>query len=197
MFKKIKKLIKYLDMFGSHITFRHNNQTKFKTISGGTATLFSIGFIIYLFYYFSYDCINKINPIVRDNNIYKIHNFVNMSKYFWAFYFTNDNMTMIENPERYLAFHGLVTKWNETLEIYPLKFSKCNLKKHFSRTGFTKEKIFEMIPNFNDAFCLDIEDDFLLLNGNTQIPRVSIDIFVAECENKTIKDVDCIYLFIT
>jgi hypothetical protein len=151
-----------------------------------------MGFLIFLFNYFSYDCVYKTNPIVRENNVYEIHNSINMSKYFWAFYFTDEYYKKIEDPDRYLGFHAIITTWNETMETKPVRFSKCNINKHFSRTGFDKEKIFQLIPHFYDSYCLDLDDEFYLLNGNTQIPRSSLDIYVMECHNKTMKEVDCI-----
>jgi hypothetical protein len=191
--KYVNKTIKVFDIFGTQITFRHNNQTKYKTCGGGCATILSIGFVIFLFHYFSYDCINKINPIVRNNILYKIDNTVNMTKYFWAFYFTDEKRNNIDDPERYISFHAVITDWKETMQEKIVTFSKCNLNKHFGKTSFTKQKIFQIIPNFYDAFCLDIEDDFNLLNGYSQIPRSSISIYVMECYNKTMFGVDCNY----
>lgn len=191
--KKIKKTIKFCDIFGSSITFRHNNQLKFKTLGGGIATIFSMAFLIFLFNYFADDCINKTNPLVRDNNVYQIDNYINMTNYFWAFYFTDGFKNKIEDPQRYVAFHAIHTNWDQTMKITPIKFSKCNINKHFKRIKLDREKIFQIIPNLYDSFCLDLDDDFFLLNGNTQIPRSSLDIFVIECENKTMKDINCIY----
>jgi hypothetical protein len=191
--KYINKTIKAFDIFGSMITFRHDDQTKYKTCGGGCATLLSIGFVFFLLHYFSYDCVNKVNPIVRDNVIYKADNVVNMTNYFWAFYFTDENFNMIDNPERYLAFHGVVTIWNTRMEKRVVSFSKCNLNKHFSRTSFTRQKIFETIPFFHDSYCLDLDDEFNLFNGYSQIPRASLEIFVMECYNMTMQLYDCIF----
>jgi hypothetical protein len=189
--KHITKTIKVFDIFGSLITFRHDNQTKYKTCGGGCATILSAGFVIFLLHYFSYDCINKINPIVRSNIVYKADNTVNMTNYFWAFYFTDEEFNLLDEPDRYLAFHGKITVWTDKLEQRTLTFSKCNLKKHFSNTSFSRQKIFEVIPYFYDSYCLDLEEKFNLFNGYSQIPRASLEIFVMECYNMTLHGVDC------
>ncbi len=51
--KYIDRTIKVFDIFGTQITFRHNNQTKYKTCGGGCAKILSIGSVIFLFHYFS------------------------------------------------------------------------------------------------------------------------------------------------
>jgi hypothetical protein len=191
MLKKVIKFIKFSDVFGSELTFRHQNQVRYKTINGGLATLTSLSFIFYIFFYFSADCFNKTNPVVRDTNFYEINNSLNFSKHFFAFYFTDQFYRPIPNPSRYLAFHAKVSKWDANLTQYPIQFSKCDLQKHFGRSGMSNEYILSIIPVFQDSYCVDLEDDFYLINGNTQIPRSSIEFIVSECSNSTIWGVDC------
>jgi hypothetical protein len=191
MFRKLFKLIKITDMFGGELTFRHKDQMRYKSVNGGLATLTSFIFILYIFFYFSSDCFHKTNPTGRDTNFYEINNSLNLSKYFFAFYFTDQYYRPLPNPNKYLAFHARVSKWDTNLTQYPIFFSKCNMDKHFGRSGMNEDQILTVIPNFNETYCIDLEEDFQLINGNTQIPRLSIEFIVAECNNSTIWGVDC------
>jgi hypothetical protein len=87
---KFKDILLKCDMFGTPITFRHNSHTKYKSLIGGIATLICSGLIIFLLNYFASDCIYKTNPIVRDVNVYNVDNYINLTNYFWAFYFTDE-----------------------------------------------------------------------------------------------------------
>jgi hypothetical protein len=185
------------DIFGYEICLRHQGERRYRTIFGGIITLMLGVFLIYLFTYFSNDCIKKINPATRMQNNYSNPIILNASSFIYALQFTDSNNQIIENPTRYLAFHAIVTDWEHNKTQYILKFSKCNKNNHFKNTGISEDLINSKIRFFNETFCLDKPEEFILMNGGNEIPRKSIQIFVMECMNKTLLDVNCKYYLIS
>lgn len=56
-------IIRALDIYSTKYTMRINNQTNFKTILGGLLSLFTLGFLIFCFYFFGLDFYKRQNPI--------------------------------------------------------------------------------------------------------------------------------------
>ncbi len=187
----ILDLFKVIDAFGYEIGFRYKGERRYRSSGGGIITFIAIGLVIYLFSYFSQDCLNKTNPTTRMLNSYNNTITLNASSFFYGLYFTDGKNEMIENPGKYILYHALVTDWDKEKITYTLKFSKCNKTRHFSKSGLPEQMIDEKIPFFHDSYCLDLPEDFKLKNGGTEIPRISLQIFVMECMNKTMFDVDC------
>ena len=79
------------DIFGYDICLRHQSQRKYKTIFGGIITLMLAVFLIYLFTYFSDDCIKKINPSIRMQNSFANPIVLNASSFIYALQFTDSN----------------------------------------------------------------------------------------------------------
>lgn len=44
---------------------------------------------------------------------------------------------------------------------------------------------------FNKSYYLDIDQNFNFINSGTKMPRISLSIFVIECRNKTINNINC------
>jgi hypothetical protein len=179
------------DIFGYDICLRHQSQRKYKTIFGGIITLMLAVFLIYLFTYFSDDCIKKINPSIRMQNSFANPIVLNASSFIYALQFTDSNNKVITDPTKYLSFHAIVTEWEHNKTQLILSFSKCNKNNHIKKTGIRDEIIYNKIPNFNQTFCLDKPEEFILKNGGNEIPRKSIQIFVMECMNKTLLNKNC------
>jgi hypothetical protein len=179
------------DIFGYEICFRHQGERRYKTVLGGMITIMLGIFLIYLFTYFSNDCIRKINPATRMQNNYFNPIILNASSFIYALQFTDSNNKIIADPTKYLSFHAIVTEWEENKSQHELKFSKCDKSRHFKNTGISQDIIKNKIPFFNETFCLDKPEEFILINSGNEIPRKSIQIFVMECMNKTLLNVDC------
>ncbi len=163
---------------------------------GGFLTILCAGFLVYAFLNISRDCFYKTNPTVRDNSYYDDYTVVNGNKFFFGIYFTDEKYNLIQNPERYLIFHGLVSNYTENLVVTTIPFSKCSFERHFNKTGVPLQRISEKIKDFEESYCLDIDDNFNLINSGTEIPRLSLSINVIECMNRTIENINCKNYFI-
>jgi hypothetical protein len=183
--------IKMCDIFGYEIGLRHHGERRYRTVPGGVVTIVVSTFFIYLFSYFSSDCLNKVNPATRMQNNYFNPIILNATSFFYAIQFNDGSNKLMKDPTRYLSFHAIFTEWEDTKKQNIIKFVKCNLKDHFKNTGIDEKIINEKIPFFDETFCLDIPEDFTLKNGGNEIPRKSMQIFVMECMNKTLLEVDC------
>lgn len=192
----VKEYLELFDIFGYDLTFRHKNFIKFTTYYGGLITIFCTGFLIYAFLNLSKDCLKKINPIVRETNYYDDYSIVYADKFFFAFYFTDSLFTYMPNPEKYLIFHGVVTNYTNESETTIIPFIKCDIEKHFNRTEISIGSINDKISNFDKTYCLDLDQGFNLINSGTEIPRLSLSLYVIECKNTTIDSVDCIIIFV-
>lgn len=187
--------LSYFDIFGLDIAFRHNRFIKYRNFYGGITTIFCGIFLIYAFLELSYDCIHKTNPLVRETSYYEDYSIVKGSNFFFAFYFTDSDFNFIKNPEKYLIFYANIS--NSTSNegnIETIQFSKCNYDKHFNSKILTKEIINEKIKNFNNTFCLNFDNKINFINSGTEIPRLSLSLYVVECDNTTIHGVDCNFL---
>ena len=181
----------YFDIFGYNLSFRHNKFIKYRTYYGGILTIICTGFLMYAFVNLSRDCFNKTNPAVRESSYYEDFAILNAEKFFFSFYFTDNMFNNMPNPEKYVIFHGVITNYTNEIETKTVPFVKCNYPKHFYNTTLSKEKVDQKLSNFNNTYCLDLEGDFNLINSGTEIPRLSLSIFVIECKNTTIDGVDC------
>lgn len=190
MMKLVKDYLELFDIFGYDLTFRHKNFIKFTTYYGGLITIFCTGFLLYAFLNLSKDCLKKINPIVRETSYYDDYSIVDANKFFFAFYFTDTLYKYIDNPEKYLIFHGVVTNYTDESERSVIPFVKCNLERHFNRTQIPTESINAKIPNLDKTYCLDLEEGFKLINSGTEIPRLSLSLYVIQCSNRTIDNID-------
>lgn len=191
----IKEYLSYLDIFGYDLSFRHNRFTKYRTYYGGIITIFCIGFLVYAFMNIAKDCLDKTNPSVRETSYYDDYSIVNGTKFFFAFYFTDDKFNSLPNPEKYLIFQGVLTNYTNEAETKIVDFVKCDQKRHFERTKLPFNRINEKIKNFNDTWCLDLDEDFKLINSGNEIPRLSLSIYVIECTNETMNGLESNLLF--
>ena len=182
----IQEYLSYLDIFGYDLSFRHNRFTKYRTYYGGILTILCTGFLVYAFLNIASDCLDKTNPLVRETSYYDDYSIVNGTKFFFSFYFTDDKLNSFDNPEKYLIFQGVLTNYTNDAETKTVNFVKCDYKRHFERTKLPLSRIKEKIKNFNDTWCLDLEEDFHLINSGTEIPRLSLSIYVIECTNSTV-----------
>lgn len=194
--EKLNKYITLLDYFGYPLTFKHNQQITYRTTLGGSLTLLTLIFLVYSFLIFSKDCFNKTNPSVRETNTYDDYTVVDGKKIFFSFYFTDDKFRKIENPEKYLIFHGVITNYTDDISTRTVPFVKCDIDRHFKNKGLSTDKLQNKLSNLNYTYCLDIEEDFNLINSGTEIPRLSLSVFVIECTNQTIHDVDRNFYFL-
>jgi hypothetical protein len=180
-----------IDLFGHDLTFKHKKSYKFTTALGGVSTIISGAFLLYVLIYFSRDLLNKTNPTVRQTAYFQDNNYLNTSTYFYGLDIVTDANVPMENPEKFLIFHAVITYWNAKKQEKTYTFSKCDLRKHFNKVDIQHDYIHSKLLHFNTSFCLDLEDGFQLLNGFADIPRQSIRVFVVECMNKTIDGIDC------
>jgi len=193
----IKKYLSYADFFGYDLNFRNNQFKKYKTFYGGLLTVICIGFFIYSFLNLAADCFNKTNPIVRESNYFADYSVVEGKEFFFSFYFTDENFNIIDQPEKYLIFHGVITNYTNHRQTRKIPFIKCDYKRHFHKTKLEMEKINEKITNFNETWCLDLDNDFHLTNSLNEIPRHSLSIYVIECSNSTILDMNCKFIYLS
>lgn len=192
----LNEVLTIIDIFGYPLTFKHNQAINYRTKLGGSFTFMVVCFLIYAFLHISRDCFHKTNPIVRENSFYDDKAIVFGDKFFFSLFFTDDKYNILSDPEKYLVFHGVISNYTDDLQVTTVPFVKCDFDKHFNKTKVNTEKIAEKMKNFEQTYCLDIDDKFFLMNSGTEIPRLSLSIFVIECANKTIDGVDCNNLFL-
>lgn len=90
--------------------------------------------------------------------------------------FTDEIFNFITEPEKYLIFHGVIRNSTNHSETKIIPFVKCDYEKHFKKTELSKGKVEEKISNFNKTSCLDLNDDFHLINSGNEIPGFSFHI---------------------
>ncbi len=185
--------IELFDAFGYEINFRYRRNKRYRSRLGGAFSSISFAFILYLFYYFSQDCFNKTNPNVTIVNTFNNTVKLNSSSFVYAIYFTDTDNIAINNPQKYLSFHGIITEWGNNKKEHPINFSKCEISKHFNKSNILENRINQKLLNYDKTYCLDLPKDFEFLNGRNEIPRKSLRIYVMECMNKTMFQRDCMY----
>jgi len=184
----LDKHLPYIDFFGYNLSFRFNQYKKYRTYYGGLLTIICSGFLLFTFFNLAADCLNKTNPIVRESNDFEELSVVEGTKFFYSLDFTDENFNSIVEPEKYLIFHGVITNHTDHREIKTIPFIKCDFDRHFKKTNLPKEKIDEKINNLNRTWCLDLDNEFRLINTGNEIPRITLSIFVIECFNTTTLD---------
>jgi hypothetical protein len=189
--KAFIEILTFVDMFGYPLTFKNNQAINYRTKLGGAFTLFTLCFMIYAFLILSKDCFNKTNPIVRENSVYDDKSVIDGDKFFFSIYFADEKYKTLPNPEKYIIFHGVLNNYTDDMETTTIPFVKCDFDRHFNKTKIDKNKLNEKMKNFDDIYCLDIANDFKLMNSGTATPRLSLSIFIIECANRTIDGVDC------
>ena len=77
----IRSLLKEIDLFGTFITFRINNDLEYKSISGGCCTLFFIIFILIYTIYYSYGFITRKNiNYIYSTKVVESSPYINLKK---------------------------------------------------------------------------------------------------------------------
>ena len=78
---QIRSLLKEIDLFGTFITFRINNDLEYKSISGGCCTLFFIIFILIYTTYYSYGFITRKNiNYIYSTKVVESSPYINLKK---------------------------------------------------------------------------------------------------------------------
>ena len=153
----IKKILKFVDIYGTQMSFTNDDSYYIKSVLGGAFSIFTAILASIIFYIFSHDCFFKMNPTVRVLDIYKDQNLINGSNFFYGLYFSTSNYTIMENPQKYLAFHAVITSLrNSSRPIYNvISFSKCNLSKHFLRNSKIEiDNLKSKLPSLEMTFAL-------------------------------------------
>jgi hypothetical protein len=69
---KLKGFIKLFDIYGNYFQLRINNQTKFKTTSGGLLSIFTFIVLLLCMFNFGSDFLNKSNPkVILEEGLYQ------------------------------------------------------------------------------------------------------------------------------
>jgi hypothetical protein len=78
---QIRSLLKEIDLFGTFITFRINNDLEYKSISGGCCTLFFIIFTLIYTLYYSYGFISRKNiSYIYSTKVVESSPYINLKK---------------------------------------------------------------------------------------------------------------------
>ena len=190
----IKKFLKLCDIYGTQISFHYEKSLLMKSVTGGICSILTAILGVIVLYYFSNDCIKKKNPGVREANVYKEQNSIDANNFYLGLHFTDSQYLKLENPEKYLAFHAVISdlRISNTPNYEILQFSKCKLNKHFLKNSDSElNNIQSRVPYLNESYCLDLPQNFTFLNSDSEVPRKSINIYVTECANMTIQRVSC------
>lgn len=199
----LKNLICLVDIFGFNLSFRHDTNTKYKTRSGGIATIISVILCFLFFFYSSLDIFYQTNPTITKTNHYLEQVNITSEDFFFAFFFSDKfihpfNENEIEDIKDYFDFFAIANYHlgNDTILSDRLEFKKCLSLNHNSIDYFLNStSVFKIDGHHNaekknHSYCLDLDTekrgDFRLMNSLYEVPKISLSIKVKPC-NKTLK----------
>ncbi len=109
--------IKYLDFFSIKFNFYTNNQPNYQNIFGGIMTFLYVLICIIIFLVFSYDDLNKLNPITTKNEIpyfkRKIINMINENIWIPFRMVNYENKFVDHRGSLYIVPYLIEGKYNE------------------------------------------------------------------------------------
>jgi hypothetical protein len=180
---------KMIDQFGFKVDLLYNHQSRFNTKVGAILTIVLIGLLIYFFFYFCQDMINKTNPITR-TSIERHSDSINGKDLFAAITILDPLNQHIPEIERYINIQSrnFFLGANGNTTITPLSVSKCDIEKHFSKfTNKLSEDIIKQKVIIGYSFCLDLNETQSIALDFIEENNKFIDIIYMICSNSTSK----------
>ena len=176
--------LKYIDSFGIKFHFYTNNQPNHQNIFGGIMTFIYIVICIIIFFAFSYNDINRLNPISSISEIADIKpKTINIKneKIWIPFRIVTDENKYIDHRGILFIYPHLVEGVfnNQTgmeLEYHLLNYRLCN-----ETSMANKPDNYKIDVPLNELFC--IEQDDILFGGNWNgnfINFIEIKLFLCE-----------------
>ena len=176
--------LKYIDSFGIKFHFYTNNQPNHQNIFGGIMTFIYIVICIIIFFAFSYNDINRLNPISSISEIADIKpKTINIKneKIWIPFRIVTDENKYIDHRGILFIYPHLVEGVfnNQTgmeLEYHLLNYRLCN-----ETSMANKPNNYKIDVPLNELFC--IEQDDILFGGNWNgnfINFIEIKLFLCE-----------------
>jgi hypothetical protein len=161
------KFIKYVDFFTIKFNFYINNQPNYQNIFGGIMTSFYILISILIFFVFSYDDLNKLNPITTISELPDVERkSVNMknSKIWIPFRMVNYENKFIDHRDflyivPYFIEGKFIDQQGMNLTYHLLKYKLCN-----ETTMINSPFNYRIDIPLNQLFCID--EDNILFGGN-------------------------------
>ena len=161
------KFLKYVDFFSIKFNFYICNQSHYKNIFGGIMTTFYIFICIFIFFVFSSDDLNKLNPITTKSEIPEIERqLVNMknSKIWIPFRMVNYENKFIDHRDilyvvPYYIEGKFIDKIGMNLTYHLLNYKLCN-----ETIMINKPSNYRIDVPLNQLFCIDRDD--ILFGGN-------------------------------
>jgi hypothetical protein len=177
----IDKMIYFFDTFGFYITFRNKDYSKYRTRTGGIATILVYIASIYFFIYKIKDVLNLSNAKERVALVYNENSEVKSPDFIFALYFSDYNMNDLKfknntKLEDYFEFYAdlKTNKINKTT----IEFIKCNNLTGNSTSILENNRFFRnKINRLNNTFCLNLKN-FSLRGSLGEIPNKSLSIYV-------------------
>lgn len=178
-FDKFKLILCNFDFLGFKMEYLYRGKNKYKSCYGGLITIICSILLTYIFINMSSDCFNKLNPTVREAIFYEQKAILQEKDFFFGLYFRDGDHNIINDINKYLTIEGLLK--NNTLSLSKeenihFPFKRCE-SKNFAKYDTTDIKI----SNF---LCLDIKDNFILMNSNNEFPKISLSISIKECDTE-------------
>ncbi|EGR28713.1 hypothetical protein IMG5_170130 [Ichthyophthirius multifiliis] len=186
--------IKKLDFFGTLIYIRYKNDYKNKTYLGSIISLGIIMILIAQTYYEMNDIVNKYNPVVTQNEIYKSdqQKFILNQENLTILFSIENNQNNLINDNQYFQFEAFqyIKKiiLNENSEVKDQITQKIQLKISSCENIKFNNEYYDNLNFKNKMFCFNYEDN------NQQIPYIqgdqeldnysSIKIYIKKCKNE-------------
>ena len=159
--------IKYLDSFGIKFHFYTNNQPNYQNVFGGIMTLIYVLICIGIFFIFSYEDINRLNPISAKSEITDIEprNInIRKEKIWLPFRIVTDENKYIDHRGFLYLFPYLVEgKYKENYGM-ELKYHLLNYKLCNETSMANKPNNYKIDVPLNELFCIDQDD--ITFGGN-------------------------------
>ena len=176
--------IKYLDFFSIKFNFYTNNQPNYQNIFGGIMTFLYVLLCIIIFLVFSYDDLNKLNPITTKNEIpYSKRKIVNMiNENIWIpFRMVNyENKFVDHRGSLYIVPYLIEGKYNEKIGM-DLKYHLLNYKLCNETAMIDKPFNYRIDVPLNQLFCIDRNNITFGGNWNDEyLHYIEINLYLCE-----------------
>ena len=160
--KKLPTLLRYLDIFGTKLSFYNKEKPRLYTKTGGILSILSILGSLLTFIIFSLDDLNRISPLSTTSSFYDIPRKIKFGKEkIWIPWrivdYNNNNYinhTGILFPiiYYYTGYRDKVTKqFNLTTKI--LNYELCN-----KTSMANNSNIYKLPVPLNEIYCIDMDD---------------------------------------
>ena len=163
------EFMKYVDFFTIRFSFYINNQPNYQNIFGGIMTSFYIFCSILIFVIFSYNDLNKLNPITTKSQIPGVETkliSLKNAKIWIPFRMVNYENKFIDHRDiLYIVPYFIEGKYIEkigmNLTYHLLNYKLCN-----ETIMINKPTNYRIDAPLNQLFCIDKDEIDILFGGN-------------------------------